>query len=928
MKTIKKAFALCLAFLMTAQVSAVAGAADVDLTSDYSGTVLAAVNTNYGDISKTFSAVNVGETKAESVSVVKDEKSSDVGFIDAVLDDIEPLSPEEAAIREAALGKEADQKAKAADYHIGDKKRIDSDDRKDRYVDVSCFYVGEKCTVWAEGKPGDEEKCIALGEYADSTIDKELDLFGDKRIDTDGDGKIAIFHYALDKWGGYFYTKDLADKYGRIGKVWMQASNGNACDCVHIDSEMGRHYTFSCFNHEYQHYLNACYCFAGKNNLTCLRHSESYINEGFSTCAEYVLHDDPNKVWSFDSAAKNPEERSLVNWGSSQYGLSFVFAQYIRTRYATLTNDTESDYPGKWVYKKVLESRNKTNDNNTLGIIADILYPKDMYPELKTKDARCRRLLTDFWIAVFCREDEGIYGFNGEEWANDISPDEYLKESLPSNGSTKIRSSMASFYLINGGKSGTAKVTKAQNGLAFVGIDYKYNVLEYDANGGTDAPESSIFRSPRIVRIPSDVPSRFGFTFRGWSKTKDAETPDHRPGSSIDVSGQTTLYAVWKEAEKISLDTTYTKNTEFSNQQVCFFFTPKEDGAYTVKVYPNTYTEMFTGDGEIEHGYSDEKGYTFELKAGTEYEMIVYSTARSFRFSVTKEISSFKLTFDFCVDGVKNTTMSGRDSYSVIENYSEGSEAFKAGYNFAGWSKKKNSATADYKYPDKIEVTSDTTLYAVWIPAPEIKVDVPVAPGERIYRTFTPESDGTYCITSAKADQNENADYEMDIHDEKGRFIRNADDGDGVCLAKGTTYYILAKKSYSFGADHGFVIKKLSDEMSITLTYDMGDDSVGSFVQKGKASCKIPRFSPVSLTGRKFLGWAKYSNEERPEYKAGDTILVTRDTFLYPVWSGEKKTSEFVKNFYTAVAYVRLVLFIARTAVFSPDRKTYKFYLK
>jgi len=46
--------------------------------------------------------------------------------------------------------------------------------------------------------------------------------------------------------------------------------------------------------------------------------------------------------------------------------------------------------------------------------------------------------------------------------------------------------------------------------------------------------------------IPTAKPTRSGFTFMGWS-TSASGTSAYQPGGSLAVSGNTTLYAVWKK---------------------------------------------------------------------------------------------------------------------------------------------------------------------------------------------------------------------------------------------------------------------------------------------------------------------------------------------------------------------------------------------
>ena len=78
-------------------------------------------------------------------------------------------------------------------------------------------------------------------------------------------------------------------------------------------------------------------------------------------------------------------------------------------------------------------------------------------------------------------------------------------------------------------------------------------MLNYDANGGTGAPASQTYKATseyeksHSFTISSQVPTREGYTFLGWSTNHNAAAASYQPGGSIVVTGTTTLYAVWEE---------------------------------------------------------------------------------------------------------------------------------------------------------------------------------------------------------------------------------------------------------------------------------------------------------------------------------------------------------------------------------------------
>ena len=76
--------------------------------------------------------------------------------------------------------------------------------------------------------------------------------------------------------------------------------------------------------------------------------------------------------------------------------------------------------------------------------------------------------------------------------------------------------------------------------------------ISYDANGGDHAPASGKYSGS--FNLPTDTPTREGYTFLGWSESKSATTPKYRGGDAFTLSKDTVLYAVWKENDNSYLN--------------------------------------------------------------------------------------------------------------------------------------------------------------------------------------------------------------------------------------------------------------------------------------------------------------------------------------------------------------------------------------
>lgn len=73
--------------------------------------------------------------------------------------------------------------------------------------------------------------------------------------------------------------------------------------------------------------------------------------------------------------------------------------------------------------------------------------------------------------------------------------------------------------------------------------------VTFDANGGKDAPaaQSVDTRTGKgELTLTENKPTRNGYTFAGWSTTKNGKV-EFKPGEKVLLSGDVTLYAVWQK---------------------------------------------------------------------------------------------------------------------------------------------------------------------------------------------------------------------------------------------------------------------------------------------------------------------------------------------------------------------------------------------
>ena|GEM_PF-3115813 len=160
-----------------------------------------------------------------------------------------------------------------------------------------------------------------------------------------------------------------------------------------------------------------------------------------------------------------------------------------------------------------------------------------------------------------------------------------------------------------------------------VEADASVYILAYDANGGSGAPSRQTGDSSYFT-VSSTVPTRFGYTFLGWAKSRTASSAAYEPLDRILVTSSiTTLYAVWKAAAAVYVNTSNTCNIDIPYHQYYYTFTPSSGGSYIFESSGSLDTQIYlynssgTLIGDDDDGSSS--GNNFRLKisltAGTKY---------------------------------------------------------------------------------------------------------------------------------------------------------------------------------------------------------------------------------------------------------------------------------------------------------------------
>lgn len=125
--------------------------------------------------------------------------------------------------------------------------------------------------------------------------------------------------------------------------------------------------------------------------------------------------------------------------------------------------------------------------------------------------------------------------------------------------------------------------------------------LHYNANGGTGAPDSQTYTSYSATSTQAtftsrnQIPTKDGYTFKGWADSAAATTAQYQPGDTVDVKHENspkTVYAVWEGSDPIPVPSYDDLKSAIGQIQVKDVSTPS-CGTENYDLIDNTQSEPF-----------------------------------------------------------------------------------------------------------------------------------------------------------------------------------------------------------------------------------------------------------------------------------------------------------------------------------------------
>ena len=225
--------------------------------------------------------------------------------------------------------------------------------------------------------------------------------------------------------------------------------------------------------------------------------------------------------------------------------------------------------------------------------------------------------------------------------------------------------------------------------------------VAYNANGGTGAPGSQSIDSNKNATLSKTKPTRSGYTFLGWSTDSKATSAQYAAGAKYTAGKSTTLYAVWQKntppapvVQTITI--TYDANGGTN--------APAATTGYEGKIILSTVKP--TRSGYIFLGWSaNQSAVKADYQPGASYPGKSSITL----YAVWQQL----ITVTFDANGGESAPSAQQAKYGQ-EFALTNAKPTRSGYDFLGWNTDKNAKEAKYQPGDKLNLTGNITLYAIW----------------------------------------------------------------------------------------------------------------------------------------------------------------------------------------------------------------------
>ena len=341
----------------------------------------------------------------------------------------------------------------------------------------------------------------------------------------------------------------------------------------------------------------------------------------------------------------------------------------------------------------------------------------------------------------------------------------------------------------------------------------------------------------------------------------------------IDANGGT-----WSDASQNSYDGSYYHESSDDN----YFIVGHNKEALSLDV-----SSILSRQDYILEGFNSEadgSGDSYEINAviNTNDDLKVYAMWKE-----NKPVVKYSLSYD----GNGNTAGTAPiDSNEYLEN----EKAILMGHGdleksdsiFVGWNTKADGSGTSYKVNDKLKITEDTTLYAMWS-------------STVVNQKHTLSYDGNGHDQGVEPlDLNEYKINEEAVIQNQGTLVKTGYTFKGWNTKENGTGVTYNENDKIVMIDHTLLYamwsKDIQTEEKYTVVYDGNGNTSGNAPVDSKEylkdeSANIMSKDTLVKEGYNFVAWNTEKDGSGLTYKESDTIVMIKDLSLYAIWAKSQK---------------------------------------
>ena len=386
----------------------------------------------------------------------------------------------------------------------------------------------------------------------------------------------------------------------------------------------------------------------------------------------------------------------------------------------------------------------------------------------------------------------------------------------------------------------------------------KTYTVTYNANGGTGAPASQIKTHDVALTLRSEIPTRAGYTFKGWSTSSASTVGRYGAGSSYTNNASVTLYAAWQPNYTVSYDANGGTGAPASQTKL------NNTTLYLSTTIPTRFNYAFLGWSTSSTATSP----TY-LAGGS------YTTNADIKLYAVWQYDPVKYTISYDANGGSGAPSSQTKTYDVALTLST-TVPTRTGYTFKGWSTSASATSATYSAGGSYTANSGTTLYAVWqINTYTVSFNANGGSGAPSAQTKTYGTSLTLSTTKPTRT--------------------------GYTFLGWSTSASATSASYSAGGSYtsnsAVTLYAVWQINTYTVSYNAnGGSGVPSAQNKTHGVSLTLSSTKPTRAGYSFLGWATSSSATAATYNAGSSYTTDSPVTLYAVWKPDIYTVTFVAN--------------------------------